>query len=39
MHIVRRYTQEEAEEVFYAVRALMQGLAGRFSEKKVGRGK
>ena len=33
MHIVRRYTPEEAEDVFIAVRALMVRLSSRFHEK------
>jgi hypothetical protein len=33
MHIVRRYTTDEAEDVLVAVRALMWRLAVRFSEK------
>ena len=34
MHIVRRYTQEEAEDVLVAVRAFMQRLATRCKETK-----
>jgi hypothetical protein len=32
MHIVRHYTNEEAEEVFRAVRTFMRRLATRFVE-------
>jgi hypothetical protein len=35
MHIVRHYSQEEAEEIFRAVRAFMKRLSERFSEIKA----
>jgi hypothetical protein len=33
MHIVRRYDDEEAEQIFIAVRLFMQRLAGRLTTK------